>query len=63
MSKQLEIECVRGVAGVCLLVDGARVAGPKPWGGGAVIHSWTVDLKEIKRALPSVKRRARKGDE
>lgn len=43
----VKIEVVRGVEGPCLVVradyGGHRVAGPKPWGGGQIIHTFVVD--------------------
>lgn len=36
-------EVIRGVEGCCLALDDTRIAGPKPWGGGAVIHAWETD--------------------
>ena len=37
-------EVIRGVGGECLTLDDIRIAGPKAWGGGTVIHAWdTVD--------------------
>lgn len=38
-------EVVQGVEGCCLLLDNERIAGPKPWGGGRVIRSWTTRKK------------------
>lgn len=35
-----KFEVVRGVEGCCLALDDTRIAGPKPWGGGTVIHAW-----------------------
>ena len=35
-------EVIRGVEGDCLVLDGMRIAGPKPWGGGRVIKEWNV---------------------
>lgn len=40
-------EVIRGVEGCCLALDDTRIAGPKPWGGGTVIHAWETD-KEYK---------------
>ena len=40
-------DVIRGVEGCCLALDDTRIAGPKPWGGGKVIHSWETD-KEYK---------------
>ena len=42
-----KFEVVRGVEGCCLALDDTRIAGPKPWGGGTVIHAWETD-KEYK---------------
>lgn len=36
-------EVIRGVEGCCLALDDTRIAGPKPWGGGKVIHAWETD--------------------
>jgi len=33
-------EVVSGVEGDCLVLDGTRIAGPKPWGGGRIIKEW-----------------------
>ena len=36
-----KFEVVRGMyGGYCLALDDTRIAGPKPWGGGTVIHAW-----------------------
>lgn len=42
-----KFEVIRGVEGCCLALDDTRIAGPKPWGGGTVIHAWETD-KEYK---------------
>lgn len=42
-----KFEVIRGVEGCCLALDDTRIAGPKPWGGGSVIHAWETD-KEYK---------------
>lgn len=36
-------DVIQGVEGCCLSLDDTRIAGPKPWGGGKVIHSWETD--------------------
>lgn len=38
-----KFEVIRGVEGCCLALDDTRIAGPKPWGGGTVIHAWETD--------------------
>lgn len=43
----LEIQVIQGVEGKCLVINDYRVSGPKPWGGGTVIDSWTVPIKGI----------------
>lgn len=42
-----KFEVIRGVEGCCLALDDTRIVGPKPWGGGTVIHAWETD-KEYK---------------
>ena len=42
-----KFEVIRGVEGCCLALDDTRIAGPKPWGGGTVIHAWETN-KEYK---------------
>lgn len=36
-------EIVRGVDGDCLMLDGTRICGPKPWGGGRIINTFRTD--------------------
>ena len=38
-----KFEVIRGVEGCCLALDDTRIAGPKPWGGGKIIHTWETD--------------------
>lgn len=38
-----KIELIKGVEGRCICIDGYRIAGPKPWGGGNVVQTWNVD--------------------
>lgn len=42
-----KFEVISGVEGCCLALDDTRIAGPKPWGGGTVIHAWETN-KEYK---------------
>lgn len=49
---QVWVEVVSGVEGPCLCVSdesgsGLRIAGPKPWGGGTIIHRFKVDAAEL----------------
>jgi len=56
----VDIEVVNGVEGPSLCINGYRVAGPKPWGGGHVITTWRVkaaNLREyLKRAMHGVRK-------
>ena len=38
-----KFEIVAGVEGDCLMMDGTRTSGPKPWGGGPVVKTFTTD--------------------
>lgn len=44
-------EVVAGPEGHCLCIcgenTGFRLAGPKPWGGGTVVHKFEVDCYEL----------------
>jgi hypothetical protein len=49
------IEVIAGRAGHCLSIGddstGYRLAGPKPWGGGNVVHRFEVDPDELRHEL------------
>ena len=49
--KLINVEVISGVEGPCLSIGnesgGRRIAGPKPWGGGNAIHSFTVSVEEL----------------
>lgn len=47
LDEALEIEVIQGVGGFCLAINETRVAGPKPLGGGTVIHRFVVPIKRI----------------
>jgi len=52
MTDKIRIDLVRGSAGTeCLYINEYRVLGPKPWGGGKIVKTWTVDKKEILEAI------------
>lgn len=36
-------EIVSGVEGYCLVLDGTRICGPKPWGGGRIVRTFRTD--------------------
>lgn len=64
--EQIEIEIIHGVEGDCFAIDGYRVAGPKPWGGGTVTKSWTIPpcrLKDIKAVTKYTERAVLEGQQ
>lgn len=68
MPKKAKLETVEiivssGVEGPSLYVDGLRVAGPKPWGGGKTLHRWIVDRTQLHEDMAGLLSRdaARKG--
>lgn len=50
---KVDVEIIRGVGGFCVAVNGTRIAGQKPWGGGKVVASWEVAAGDIRDALPA----------
>lgn len=50
---KIKIEVIKGGEGHCLVIATRRVAGPKPWGGGSIVHSFCVELEELERLLKS----------
>ncbi len=56
--KSINIQVVKGVEGICLYVTGVRMAGPKPWGGGKVLHSFDVNATELMDRLCEVEQEA-----
>lgn len=50
-SDKVECYVVSGVEGPSLAIADHRVAGPKPWGGGKIMHKWTADKRFILLAL------------
>lgn len=48
---QIEVVIIGGVEGPSVYIGGHRIAGPKPWGGGPVLHKWDVPLSDIKKAI------------
>ena len=52
------IEIIGGVEGKCICIShekdegGRRVAGPKPWGGGAIVKRFTTTRDSILDAIP-----------
>lgn len=51
MEEKFTLEIIGGVEGDCIALNNYRLAGPKPWGGGAVKKSWKVSREDILRAM------------
>jgi hypothetical protein len=46
-----KLELVRGVEGDSIYLNGYRIAGPKPWGGGPVAAQWVVTDEDLNTAV------------
>ena len=55
-AQTIRIEVICGVMGNALYVNGHRVSGEKPWGGGYLIGEWEFAEKELARALGKKKK-------
>jgi hypothetical protein len=51
MSVNIKIEIVAGVEGNSCYINGRRVCGNKPWGGGAVIYKGETVIESIMQAI------------
>lgn len=49
--RTVRVELVSGVEGLCIYLNGFRIVGPKPWGGGQTMKEWTVTEAEINEAM------------
>jgi len=49
--EKVEIEIINGVGGPCIAINGTRVAGPKPLGGGKVMKSWIAPRQYVEAAI------------
>lgn len=47
----IEVRYVQGVEGNSVWLNDIRIGGPKPWGGGKTLESFTVSIDDIKEAL------------
>ena len=45
------VTLIAGVEGHALYVNGYRVTGPKPWGGGSIVWERPVRISELQRAM------------
>lgn len=48
---QVCIEIGEGVCGLNIYLNGYRIVGEKPWGGGRIIRRWLVSEEDIKTAM------------
>lgn len=54
---KIKIEIIKGAEGECIVINGQRVAGPKPWGGGRVVQSWDTDTLTVLNAIRAPRER------
>ena len=47
-------EVIAGVEGDCLVLDGTRIAGPKPWGGGPIIKRFETKKRYVPERICQV---------
>lgn len=52
--EEYELAFVSGVEGPHISLNNFRLAGPKAWGGGRVLHSWMISLTDLLRAIPAL---------
>jgi hypothetical protein len=45
------LQIVDGVEGCAIYLNGFRIAGPKPWGGGKVVNSWNIAPEDLESAI------------
>lgn len=45
-----KIDLVNGVEGLALYLNDFRIAGPKPWGGGKILRTWSVSQEDLRSA-------------
>jgi len=50
-NKIISIEVVSGVEGPSLYINGYRIVGEKPWGGGLVKFSWKIPAGRLRKYL------------
>lgn len=51
MTPQIEIKVVNGVEGLSLYMNGYRIAGTKPWGGGTSVVNWKIGIRQARSAV------------
>lgn len=50
-SSEVNVLVLGGPEGPSVYLDNHRVAGPKPWGGGTILHEFTAKRSEVLKAL------------
>jgi len=51
-AKTVEVTVMQTPEGRCLIVNGYRVAGPKPWAPASrELHRWDIPVAELRKAL------------
>ncbi len=55
----MKLKMIQGVEGNSLYLNDYRIAGPKPWGGGAQLYVWDVDILELLKDIKKVLKRER----
>ena len=56
MAKQdFRLTIIEGPEGNSAYLNDRRIAGPKPWGGGTILHEWTVTVQDLQRAVPGLR--------
>lgn len=55
----MKLDIVYGVEGYAIYLDDFRIAGPKPWGAGRLVKSWTVSSDTLRSAGFTKARKAR----
>jgi hypothetical protein len=58
LDRVIPIEQVSGVEGPSLYIDGLRVAGNKPWGGGSILATWQSTPRAVLATLAGATTRA-----
>jgi hypothetical protein len=48
---RVRVDIVKGVEGLAIYINDFRIVGPKPWGGGKIVHTFVADVKDIKEAI------------
>lgn len=49
--REVFIELCAGAEGPCIILNGRRIAGPKPWGGGRIVNRFRTTIGDIKEAI------------